>query len=208
MPVTELLEQHADLWSRAVRHPFLDAVREGSLPRAAFDTWLVQDHHFVEDLLWFQARLLARAPRAARPVLAAGLVALVEELDWFAEVARRRELNLPGERLEGTRKAAELLRRLDEAPAGVALLGLWAIEQAYLDAWSHAAPGAREFTTYVEHWTTPAFEAYVDGLARLLEPVEDTERAETTERAQAAQVVAEVAVMEREFWDMAWGAPT
>jgi len=35
----------------------------GMLPAAAFDTWLAQDRRFVGDLLWFQARLLARAPR-------------------------------------------------------------------------------------------------------------------------------------------------
>ena len=56
--------------------PFLDGVRDGTLPPAAFDRWLAQDALFVADLLRFQARLLARAPRPAQAVLAAGAVAL------------------------------------------------------------------------------------------------------------------------------------
>jgi thiaminase/transcriptional activator TenA len=194
MTVDQSLHRHADLWTRAVRHRFLDAVRDGSLSDAAFDTWLTQDHHFVEDLLWFQARLLARAPAPARRVLADGVLALVDELAWFEKVSRQRRLALGGDRLPAAQHAGELLRRLDDSPVPTALLGLWAIERAYLDAWSYAAPGAPDLRPYVEHWTTPEFEAYVDALGRL----SDASPPDTDE------IVADVAVMERTFWDMAW----
>ncbi len=87
MPVADLPSRHPDAWTRATRHPFLEAVRDGTIPTAAFDTWLVQDFRFVSDLLRFQARKLARAPRPTQPVLAAGAVALVDELDWFEKLA-------------------------------------------------------------------------------------------------------------------------
>ncbi len=90
MPVADLLSRHPDAWRAATRHPFLDAVRDGNVPVAAFDTWLVQDARFVTDLLVFLARLLARAPRPAQAVLAAGAVSLVAELDWFDEQAAAR----------------------------------------------------------------------------------------------------------------------
>lgn len=196
MTVDQSLQRHADLWTRAVRHRFLDAVSDGSLPEAAFDTWLTQDHYFIEDLLWFQARLLARAPAPARPVLADGIVALVEELAWFEAVSRRRRLALSGDRLPTTQHARELLQRLDNSAVPVGVLGLWAIERAYLDAWSHAAPGAPDLRAYVEHWTTPEFEAYVDALGRL----SDSSPPDTDE------IVAGVAVMEQNFWEMAWTA--
>ena len=61
MPVAELPSRLADAWRAATRHPFLDRVRDGSVTTAAFDTWLAQDSLFVGDLLWFQARLLARS---------------------------------------------------------------------------------------------------------------------------------------------------
>ncbi|HEX7824364.1 MAG TPA: TenA family transcriptional regulator, partial [Mycobacterium sp.] len=75
------------LWSAATRHPFLDAVRDGTIADEAFDRWLAQDALFVADLLAFQARLLGRAPRHAQAVLAGGCVALVSELDWFEVMA-------------------------------------------------------------------------------------------------------------------------
>ncbi len=164
MPVADLLARHADAWGRATRSPFLDAVRDGTLPPAAFDTWLVQDAHFLDDLLRFQARLLARAPRPAQAVLAGGCGALVEELDWFTRVAADRGLDLAAPRLPATVAYADLLDRLDGAAVPTALTALWAVERAYLDAWTGALPGAEEYREFVEHWTVPGFAAYVSGL--------------------------------------------
>jgi thiaminase len=161
VPVTDLLARHAEAWGRATRHPFLQAVRDGTVPEDAFDTWLVQDAHFVGDLLRFQARLLARAPRAAQPVLAAGCVSLVEELAWFAEQATVRGLDLGGPRLPATEAYARLLERLDGADVPTALTALWTIERTYLDAWSWALPGAPAYREFVEHWTVPGFAGYV-----------------------------------------------
>jgi thiaminase len=161
VPVPDLLARHADAWRRATRHPFLDAVRDGTVPASAFDTWLVQDAHFVTDLLAFQARLLARAPRAAQPVLAEGCVSLVEELAWFDEQAAVRGLDLDRPRLPATETYGHLLQRLDRADVPTALTALWTIERTYLDAWSGALPGAPAYREFVEHWTVPGFAAYV-----------------------------------------------
>jgi thiaminase len=193
VPVYDLLVRHADAWHRATRHPFLDAVRDGTVPTAAFDTWLVQDAHFVADLLRFQARLLARAPRAAQPVLAGGCVALVQELAWFEEQAAERGLVLSGPRLAATDAYARLLERLDAADVPTALTALWTIERTYLDAWSAALPGAPAFREFVEHWTVPGFAAYV---------------AELQEAADALgepgdQVFLEVVDAETAFWSTA-----
>jgi thiaminase/transcriptional activator TenA len=201
VPVAELLADLAALWSAATRHPFLDGVRDGTVSPVAFDTWLAQDGHFVRDLLWFQARLLARAPRAAQPVLAAGAAALVEELAWFDEQAVGRGLPADAARHPATEAYAALLARLDAAEPGTALTALWAIERVYLAAWSAAAPGAPEYRPFVAHWTTPEFAAYVrdleDAADRLL-PAGEAPR-------EAAESVAEVLRAEVAFWDMAVG---
>lgn len=164
VPTSDLLRDHPTAWERATRHPFLRAVREGTLPADAFDTWLVQDAHFVTDLLRFQARLLARAPRTAQPVLAGGCVALVEELAWFDEQAAARGLDLGRPRLPATEAYARVLERLDDADVPTALTALWTIERTYLDAWSWARPGAPAYREFVEHWTVPGFAAYVAAL--------------------------------------------
>jgi thiaminase len=193
VPVTDLLQRHPDEWARATRHPFLTAVRDGTLPDGAFDTWLVQDALFVADLLTFQARLLARAPRPAQAVLAAGAASLVAELDWFEAQAAARGLDLAAVPLPATERYAALLHRLDAAGVGSALTALWTIERTYLDAWSAARPGAPALREFVEHWTVPGFAGYVADLAVAADGVGAPDEA----------VFAEVVAAEIAFWDMA-----
>ena len=193
MPVDELPVRHADAFADATRHPFLTAVRDGTIEPSAFDTWLVQDARFVADLLRFQARLLARAPRPAQEVLARGALALVEELDWFEDRAAARGLDLSAPALPATTAYAELLERLDGADVSAALTALWTIERTYLDAWSTALPGAPAYREFVEHWTAPDFGGYVAGLATAADAVGGGD-----ERVFLEVVAAEIA-----FWDMA-----
>lgn len=202
MPLAQLLDHLAAEWSAATSHPFLDGVRDGSLPPGAFDTWLAQDAHFVGDLLWFQARLLGRAPRPGQPVLAAGAVALVEELAWFDEQAVRRGLPPEAPRQPATEAYAALLARLDAAVPAAALAALWAIERVYLAAWSAAAPGAPEYRPFVAHWTTPEFAGYVAEL----EQAADRLLPAGGMPGDVAGLVAEVLRAEVAFWDMAGGA--
>jgi thiaminase/transcriptional activator TenA len=197
VPVADLLARRADAWRDATDHPFLRGVRDGGVPLAAFDTWLVQDARFVADLLRFQARLLARAPRPAQAVLAGGAVALVEELAWFEELAAGRGLDLAAPALPATRAYAALLARLDEADVATALTALWTIERTYLDAWSGALPGAPAYREFVEHWTVPGFAGYVAGLAAA---------ADALPAADPEAVFDEVVAAEVAFWDMALAA--
>jgi thiaminase/transcriptional activator TenA len=198
--VADLPQRCPDLWQRATGHDFLDAVRNGTLPEAAFDRWLTQDYRFVALLLRFQARLLARSPRPAQAVLAGGAVALVDELSWFEAKAAERGLDLAGPELPATTAYARLLERLDAAEFPVALTGLWALERVYLDAWTHAAPGAPAYREYVEHWTTPQFAAYVAGL----EQAADAALADIPEPAELDGFFREVVEAEVRFWDMAF----
>jgi thiaminase/transcriptional activator TenA len=181
-----------ELWQAATRHPFLLAVRDGSITTEAFDRWLVQDARYVADLLAFQARLLARAPRYAQRVLAEGCAGLVAELDWFEQQAVQRGVSLDVPRLPATRAYAELLGRLDALPYEPAVTALWALEQVYLDAWTAAsgAPSA-PLAEFAEHWSSPSFRAYVAALAELATP------------DAHAELVAEVLAQEIAFWDMA-----
>lgn len=156
-PVGGLPLRHPTAWSHATRHPFLEAVRDGTLAGSAFEAWLVQDYRFVSDLLAFQGRLLARAPRRAQAVLAGGAVALVDELTWFEGQAAAHRLDLTTPPRPETSAYSVLLSKLGEADVAVALTALWAIERVYLDAWAFAAPGAPAYRVFVAHWTTQKF---------------------------------------------------
>jgi formylaminopyrimidine deformylase / aminopyrimidine aminohydrolase len=196
--VDQLLEKNADVWRAATHHQFLDGVRDGSLAPYAFLRWLAQDYLFAADLLRFQARLLARAPRLAQAVLASGVVALDAELSWFERHARERGVELGGERLQPTEAYRACLERLDRGPYEPAMVALWALERAYLEAWQSARPGAPAFREVVEHWTVPAFGEYVAELQRAADSVLDNAEPILIERT-----FVEIAQLERAFWDMA-----
>lgn len=195
MDVTDLLERHAARWDAAIAPPFLAGVRDGSLPAAALDTWLVQDHRFVQDLLDFQSRLVERAPEAAQPVLAGGVDALAAELAWFGELADERGLDLGAPPLPPTLAYADLLARLDAEPYPVAITALWALERVYLEGWRGAAPGAPAYRALVAHWTDAGFAGYVGALQGLVE--------QTPDDLDVDDVLVAVLDQERAFWDMA-----
>ena len=202
MKVGDLLERNPAVWQEATRHPFLEAVREGSFPAGAFEAWLAQDYLFVDDALVFQARLLARAPRPAQAVLAGGLVAIEAELGWFEEQAERLGLALDAPRHPTTVAYRALLAGLEREPYPVATTALWAVERAYLEAWRSATPGHPEYRRFVEHWTTPEFADYVTGLEKAAnEALRDSGE---QERERAEVIFLEVARLERDFWEMAW----
>jgi thiaminase/transcriptional activator TenA len=204
VPVALLPSQRPDEWRAATSSPFLDGIRDGSLLAADLDRWLVQDALFVADLLRFQARLLARAPRPAQAVLATGLVALVEELAWFEERAAERAIDLAAAPAAATERYAALLERLDAAPASSGLAALWVLERVYLDAWTSVAPGAGPYAGYVEHWTTPAFTDYVARLERAADLVlADPLLADGEDELDG--LLGEVLAAEAAFWGTAHG---
>jgi thiaminase/transcriptional activator TenA len=189
---SDLIRRHPAEWRAAIRHPFLTGVRDGSIPVGAFNCWLQQDYLFVGDLLAFQARLLAMAPRSGQSVLATGLVALEAELTWFEQHLTQRELPSAAPRHTTTDAYRAELDGLLSEPFEVGLSALWALELAYLEAWRGAAPGAGEYHEFVEHWTAPAFAAYV---ARL--------EAHAADSPAAEEAWLRIVRLERAFWDLA-----
>ena len=192
--VTSLAGVHDSLWTAATHHPFLDAVRDGTITDSSFDRWLAQDASFVADLLTFQARLLARAPRQAQAALVGGCSALVAELDWFEDQAARRGLNMEAAPLQATLAYRELLQRLDTEPYEAAITALWVIERVYLLAWTSAASDSTPFGEFVEHWSTPEFADYVAALGDLAAPDKHED------------LVGDVLALEVAFWGMALSA--
>ena len=197
-----MLDLHQKEWREATQHPFLEAVGEGTFPEGSFESWMAQDYIFASDLLVFQSRLLAQTPRPAQAVVAGGLVAVEAELGWFEEKAAGRGLDLETSRHPTTAAYRDLMMALDRAPYLVAITALWAIEQAYLEAWQGAAPGHPDHREFVEHWTTQEFEEYVAGLRTAAGAA--LRAADEGKQKQAEATFLEVARLERDFWEMAW----
>lgn len=200
MKPADLLEKHADAWKAATHHPFLDAVRDGSMPFQAFATWLVQDYFFVIYEITVQAHLLPSTPRYAQSLLIQNVAALEAELTWFEGRAKELGLSLNTEPHPVTAAYGAFMKTFEHLPFAASMTATWAIERAYLEAWQSALPAQPEYREYVERWINPGFASFVGELekiaARALEP-DDADK-----EVEAAFL--EVADLERQFWDMAW----
>ena len=198
MTAQELIEGESELWYAATHHPFLDSVREGTLPPEGFARWLAQDYHFGVALTRAQAHYLAGAARQDLELLASGVQAMVAELGWFETKAKERGIDLDAPLHPTTKSYVDYLVALCERPYSVQLTALWALERAYLDAWRGASPGAPAFREFVEHWTNDAFVAYVAAL----EVATTRVLGHSTSAEHAA--FQQVAQHERAFWEMAF----
>lgn len=185
-------------WEIATQHPFLRAVGEGTA--STFGVWLAQDALFVADLVAFQARLVARAPRSAQGLLAQGVVGLVAELDWFDVQAASLAVSLDVAPMRATRDYRALLSRLDGERYPRAVIGLWVLERVYLESWRYAGTcgAAGPYTAAVAHWTDPIFARYVAGLEELANAALADETNDAVEDVMRMVLAQEVA-----FWDMA-----
>lgn len=190
-----LLTTYQDLWRDATQHVFLDEVRAGRLPAPAFDQWLVQDYHFVEALVRAQARILARRDLE---VLSAGVKATVDELAWFAHTTDARGVTLQTALHPACHAYTTFLHALTYDAYVVQITALWAVERAYLDAWRRARGAEGTYRDFVEHWTSPAFQAYVRGLEDAAHAA--LERATDLEQQAAASAFRWVAQYEAAFW--------
>ena len=200
MKTPDLIEADSKLWRAATHHPFLDGVRDGSLDPAAFARWLVQDHHFAVALTRAEARYLANAPREDFEALVRGMEAMVAELAWFEQKAKEGALELTAPMHPTARAYVDYLQATTYEPYAVQLTALWALERAYLEAWRTALPGAPAYREFVEHWTNPAYAAWVDRLEaaanRVLARGGDAER----------DAFRWIARYERDFWQMAYSS--
>jgi len=196
-----LIANNAEAWYAATHHPFLEKVKDGSLPFEAFATWLGQDYHFAGSLLDSQCLILLYSPRADQSLLIGGLFALEDELSWFEANAGTYGIDLAQDVLPTCRTYKDFLMALQYKPYVVQITSLWALEKAYFDGWSTALPGAPQYKDFVDRWTTTEFYDYVVGLEQAVDAA--LSEATREERALAEVYFLWVARYEKDFWDMA-----
>jgi thiaminase/transcriptional activator TenA len=188
-----LVRKAGPLWSEATHSRFLEALSAGTLPPAAFQRWLAQDYLFAQELIVFQAILVAKAPRDCHKPLISGLVALDNELEWFGSHVRLNDLDLRPHPI-CRRYTDFLVRCAYTEPHPVLLAILFGVEAAYLTAWSAFEP-AGPYAEFIERWSSASFAQYVGALRTL------TER---YPHEAAQERFNDVLRHEREFWTMSW----
>jgi thiaminase/transcriptional activator TenA len=68
--IEHLKRRHADKWAEATQHRFIAQLGDGTLDRAVFREYFIQDYVFVNDLARFSALAIAKSPglAEARPI--------------------------------------------------------------------------------------------------------------------------------------------
>lgn len=200
----ELISRNAEAWYAATHHPFLEKVKDGTLPFEAFTTWLGQDYHFAGSLLDSQCLILLYSPRPDQSLLIGGLYALEDELSWFEANAATYGIDLTRPVLPTCRTYKDFLLALQYKPYVVQITCLWALEKAYFDGWTTALPGAPQYKIFVDRWTTPEFYDYVVALEHSVDNA--LSAASQEDRAEAEVYFLWIARYEKDFWDMALAA--
>jgi thiaminase len=178
------------------REPFLAALAENRLSDEALGRWVREDTHFLRALRRMIARLVTDAPtEQAVDVMTGAYPALQAELDRFAAEAERLGEDLASEPAPVTRRFNALL--LEAAAAGFAegIGTYWAVELAYLEAWSAVRRriGLREpYAGWIENWTSDGFRAFVAALGALVDAHGDS--------SAMRRRTLEVLELERELW--------
>jgi thiaminase/transcriptional activator TenA len=183
------------LWKSATEAEFLDAIGNGTLPEEAFRRWLMQDYLFVLGFTDFVALVASKTPRPGQKVVIDGLTALNEELDWFEEHAQSRRIDLNVEAHPTCQRYIDFLLASTYRDTNPVLLAVFfGVEVAYTAAWGKLEPKG-PYAEFIERWTHPGFQDYVDALMKLADDHPHPDQ-------QAA--FNEVMRREHDFWRMTW----
>jgi thiaminase/transcriptional activator TenA len=205
-PSHKLLESCADTWAKAIGHPFVQQVADGSLPAASFHIWIQQDKRFVEGLTRFVAELIAIAPNDDVSGLESGLAALDPELELFRDYAEREGIRLDVVALPACDDYVEFLHACADDGYTHGLTAYYACERAYLDAWATVRDSSglhAPYADWIANWTSEPFRVYVSWLGSRLDeqalgrsdPIDDDLR-EIFRRAVGFEIA---------FWDACFG---
>lgn len=197
-----LIEKYPKEWKEATTHPFLDQCADGSIQPREFNTWLLQDYHFVTDFTRLLAKTLAIAPVAHFDVLLSGLQALQDELSWFREKAAERHLSLDVDRQATCKTYCAWMMQCSEQSYAVQATALWAIELAYNQGWQQPGPMKAPYTEFADRWGNPLFTEYVKRLEQQADEALTGAAPDVQAKAEAA--FKHVALHEKAFWQMAF----
>ncbi|KAA8496654.1 Bifunctional TENA-E protein [Porphyridium purpureum] len=202
-------------WDRAaVSHPFLVAVRSGTIDPAQFERWLVQDYLFVQQFVRFAGSVLSRAPNMSDvKLLLAGIGALTDEIEHFERALDERGLAFrDATPLKATEQYTTQLRVWATSLTWPELISVfWAIENVYNQAWSSCRDAHSPYKEWVERWANHAFSEYVAALDRTAKNALETlpQRSSSESSSSPAQLgnvqglIRGVLLLEDAFWSMA-----
>lgn len=210
MRVTEFLKHQAgEDWLVATKHPFTDALAEGTLNPDLMRGYLQQDYLFIDQFVRLLATTIAHAPTLADSVPAAQFLAVITgpENTYFL-----RSFEALGIQSHATAapETANFQNLMEEARLSgryeIMLAVLTVAEWVYLEWASPFADRVEDLPFWFGEWITlhcgTGFEGVVEYLRSQLDTVWDG--LEDHQKAMVEEYFCEAVKRERAFFDAAW----
>lgn len=174
MTAADLWKTNHDIARTCVDHPFVQGIARGDLPRPAFEFFVAQDAVFLEAFARAYSLAIAKAPdRQAMIRFKSLLDGVFDELTLHADYAQRWNVDLEAEPAPATRAYTDFLLRVAALePLGRLCAAMTPCMRLYACIGSELGPDTNPqnpYTTWIEAYADPAFEA----LARTLETLLD-----------------------------------
>jgi thiaminase/transcriptional activator TenA len=200
-------------WFEAIlRHPFLDALADGSLPEATFVRYLVDDAHYLERYARVLALIASRLPDASGTELFAGAAvgAIAAERALHRGFLAPRGLDpeldrgaVPEPSPTCLAYTGHLLELASGAPVAVAVAGVLPCFRVYAEVGSailtRRAPGEHAYAAWIDTYAAAEFERVVRRVEACADGLEG-------DRAAMLGAYAAAIRFEWMFWDAAWRA--
>ncbi|XP_057959602.1 probable bifunctional TENA-E protein isoform X2 [Malania oleifera] len=206
------VKKHRLIYTGATRHPFILAIRDGTLDFSSFKRWLGQDYIFVRAFVAFVASVLLKARKELEEnsdmdVILRGLASLNDEIEWFKKEASKWEVQLSSiVPLKANEDYCRFLEGLvsPEVEYPVAITAFWAIEAVYQESFAHCLEEGSntpaELKEACQRWGNDGFGLYCHSLQKIAN--RHLEKASAGVLAKAEVVLLQVLEHEFEFWNM------
>ncbi|XP_057872428.2 bifunctional TENA2 protein isoform X1 [Cryptomeria japonica] len=210
---SEWLKQHAQLYSEATFHPFIQSIKNGSIDFNCFKRWLSQDYIFVREFVRFLASVLLKTPKnstADIDIILGGLAALEQEISWFKKEASNWEVDLincnPQKSNQDYCRFLESLMQPDVEYA-VIIVAFWTIEVVYCDSFATCLESDAKTSPLLleacQRWGNQGFKQYCMSLQKIADKALNSAPQDVQHKAE--ETFTHVLRNEIEFWNMSYG---
>ena len=196
----DLLAESAEIWDAYFRHPFVRGIRDGTLDKARFRFYLMQDALYLEEYAKVFALGAAKAESLSTALLFSGYF---EQLSVSEE-----ELRTTARSLDNLSYTSYMLRvgyEGDEAEILAAILSCAYSYEVIAKRMLAENPKAGSDPFYGAWVREYASEAYAAENAKLIAALNAvTEAATPAKRQRLRDIFVTCSRYELKFWDMAW----
>ena len=210
MSITETLRASVQSdWDAATRHPFTNALVDGSLDPRLMAGYLQQDYHFIDGFVRLLASSIAHAPTLADSVPAAQFLGLVTgpENTYFLRSFEALSVSAEAPPAPETVAFQDLMTRARQAGRYEVMIAVLVVaEWVYLDWADPHADRAADLPFWLGEWITlHAGDGFAGVVAYLRDQLDQVwDGLDATAQDDVTETFQEAVRLERAFFDAAW----